>query len=262
MWYVQKDVFGEEEETRLKETLDKLNIGRCDCDGLRIEGANSKPGRNRRPVFRGALEFVTSMSSVFDAGHPGVTPPRYRCSIYYDPWLPAMLNHDYFLVPWSSLEKHGNDYFETMACDKLFIRPNSGYKIFTGNYITKKWLSKDLEVIKGLPGNNAEEDTLVLVAPYQEIKSEFRCMMHRSKMVSYSYYSGEEMFGENLEGRLTRYVESAAYNANYFPDTYYTIDVAVLSNGELSIIELNSLFSAGWYDADYEKIVRHIRENF
>jgi len=267
MWHIQKDIFGAYEEQKMKDALDELGVFRCDCVGEQVVNPPTGAWSNDEgpAVFRGSVEFVQLMRhkyiNVFKKIAPiGVTEERYDCTRYYSHWLDSMLNQDHFFVPWSVLSMYADQYFAWLDCDKLFIRPNSGKKIFTGNYITKKWWERDLASIESLPGNNPTGDDLVLVSCHKGIVSEYRVMMHLDKVISYSFYSGNEM-NQLSEEKITSYCEPAAWGAEYFPDDYYTIDLALLQDGTIKVLELNSLFAAGWYDADYKKIIQHVEKH-
>ena len=48
----------------------------------------------------------------------------------------------------------------------------------------------------------------------------------------------------------------------YEPAEAFVIDVCLLLNGEMKIVEINCFNSSGFYDADIQKIVMSIEDNF
>ena len=266
MWYIQKDVFGSTEELELKNALTHLDIDYIDCDSLDFVKVDPNwMSQSQSPVFRGSVEFVDLVrkkyENTFRVDPPTcITAENYDCTKYYKYWINNLLNEHHFFVPWKILELQCQNYFDYFETEKIFIRPNSGRKIFTGNYITEKWWPRDLETISSLPGNNPGSEDLVLISPFKNIKVEYRVMMHMDLVLSHSYYDGNEGLSVDVDD-LYNFCQCSAWAASYYPDEYYTIDVCVLEDGSMKIIELNSLFSAGWYDADYGAIIKHVRDH-
>ncbi len=266
MWHIQTGVFGHYEEQKLKQALDNLDLTYAICDNNEVLSTNRPWGQNNSVTcFRGAVEFIQPMRhryiNAFRENAPVcVTIENYSCSVYYPKWLEWLLNRDHFFVPWITLKDDAQQYFEWLNCEKLFIRPNSGRKIFTGNYISKKWWENDLETIASLPGNNPSDNDLVLVSSHKGIVSEYRVIMYEDEVLTYSWYDGNETCSLS-EAKIKDYCTAAAWSSNYFPDEYYTLDLALLQDGSMKVLELNSLFSAGWYDADYDKIIKHVEEH-
>lgn len=266
MWHIQKDVFCAYEQSKLKEALENLKIPHCYCADFEVVSVMGDFLEDDTIAkFRGSVDFIEPMRHKYIHAMKKMCPSwvtlkNYECSTYYTYWMQWLLNRDHFFVPWGVFETEADQYFKWLDSSKLFIRPNSGRKIFTGNYVDSKWWTQNLKTIQDLPGNSPKATDLILVSSHKGIVAEYRVMMHLDTVIDYSFYDGNDMAVVDRKD-LTTFSENAAWSSNYFPDDYYTIDVSLMQDGDLKVIELNSLFSAGWYDADYEKIITHVENH-
>lgn len=202
---------------------------------------------------RGSIEFVEQFESKFGefCTIETVSLDRYAYSSYAQNFGPRLLNDDFVLVPWWHLY-HSNLFPEH---DRLFIRPNSGRKIFTGTTLTKKWWKQELDIIKNLPSSSIKDNDLVVVAPYREILAEYRMLMQGDQLIDISRYDDEEEISFADRSALSFW----AFSVDYQPDFYYTVDIAKTPES-YKLVEINSAVSAGWYDMDYDKVVKVIKD--
>ena len=213
-------------------------------------------------IPRGSMEFVKTLDNRFGEYSNMVswTPKNYECSYYYTKvQIEKLLNGDCVFLPWKNLETYGHSLFSFFGNDRLFIRPNDGDKTFTGTTVGRKYFSRELEIIKNLPSSSINPETLVLISNAQElVYNEYRFLMLEDKIVSYSSYSSSpyQMDAWILQKDLFSFVESLDYR----PDWCYTIDVC-LHNDQFKVVEYNSGVCAGWYDMDYDKIVKEFNKN-
>jgi hypothetical protein len=231
-WVIQDKVFGDETDALLPHLRGEV-----------IVTSTPQPG----DVVRGSVEFV------LQSGGRWLTLENYRCSKYYPKIGVEMVNHGCVWAHWGELKAEGAPSRFFRRHDKLFIRPDSGAKLFTGTTITKKWWRKELEIIENLPWSKVRDDDLVLLAPFKEIVKEVRGLYFRGSLISHAAYVGVETGDESVVMQNV-----ARYVGNWFPDGVYTIDVAFYPDGTPSILELNSFVSAGLYGMDMEKVARAV----
>lgn len=249
-WIIQDKVFGEETDELIKY---------CSSYELVEHGCKkfSCPGPY---IVRGTTQFIENIYGMWGnfCNIPDLlTLENYECSNYYLE-VENLLNDHFVMLPWWKLY-HSEDLLRRTFPDfeRLFIRPNSGQKRFTGTTIGFKWWEKELEIIAELPSSdNLINTDLVLVAPARKVWNEVRFLMCENKIVSASAYGDNEV--EFSEGVYPDYCNMVEAN-NYFPDTFYTIDIGMTELGP-KIIELNSFVSAGLYDIDYKKVVKSVEE--
>jgi len=203
---------------------------------------------------RGSIEFYKEFDSSFGeyCDPESLCLGNYVFSKYSKHFGPRLLNDDYVILPWWKL--YFSDSYLFPESESLFIRPNSGEKIFTGTTLTKKWWKQELDIIKNLPSTyGLTDETLVVVSTVKEIIAEYRIFMKRDKLIDFSIYEGDEIsMGDAAALRFW------ADSLDFYPDRYYTVDIAKTPKS-YKLIEINSGISAGWYDMDYNKIVEEIK---
>lgn len=246
-WILQDKCFGAEQADLIRAILE------YDCCEVIIGIPDSIDHHNYR-VIRGSTEFVHSYNNIFGEYDPFCITAcfdHYKCSNYYSNiHCDDLLNSYCFWMPWKYLSEDVFDFFNS---DRVFIRPDSGYKIFTGTTVGKKWFTKELEVIQGLPSSKLlRPDTMVLVSDYKEITKEARFLMGPNGMIAGSWYSH---CGNSLE---LKEMSKFAQKAGNFYDEFFTVDVAQTKKYGLQIVEVNSFSSAGLYDMHAPTVVKNI----
>lgn len=211
-------------------------------------------------LIRGSSDFVLDFISRYGdyCDHEFFTLSNYDYVNYAPHFGRSMLNDDYTILTWDQLKKEREyiyqryyDYNETDN-PKYFIRPVSGKKIFSGTYLDYKYWEKHIEVIESLPYNSITPYTKIIISPYKEIDAEYRILMYGQEMIDYSIYNGEPLEGDNIA------IENFASLVAYEPDTFYALDVCRTDMG-WKIVEINNGLCSGWYDCDYNKILKFLR---
>lgn len=249
-WIIQDKVFGE--ETNL--LIEALKFNYLDYKIVRkIPDVNRHISVKHNTFIRGTIDFVESFQKILNQSF-NLTIDNYTYSSYTEHFGIRMLNSDYVILPWWKLYDKEVIFNCFPDSDKLFIRPNSGRKIFTGTTLTKKWWIKELAIIKDLPSSSIKDSDLVVVSSYKEILTEYRLLMYRNQLIDWCIYSGEPSDHFDLVKIMVNFFSATI---DFFPDILYTVDIAKTEN-DYKIIELNSAVSAGWYNMDYDKIVKFI----
>tara|TARA_R110000772_G_scaffold72029_1_gene157394 strand:- start:307 stop:1074 length:768 start_codon:yes stop_codon:yes gene_type:complete len=114
-----------------------------------------------------------------------------------------------------------------------FIKPLSDHKLFTGFV-----LNNDMDKLKlyGLP-----PETPILVSDYINMVSEYRCFIHKGKLVGSKNYTGD--FTKNIDYDIV----NNAINDYKEQPIGYSLDFALTDNGETTLIEINDGFALGSY---------------
>jgi hypothetical protein len=161
-------------------------------------------------------------------------------------------------MPWHKLYRpYAVDTIKSAtASNRFFIRPNSGKKIFTGTTLGYKYFTKELDIIKSLPDSNINDNDLVVISSEKQIDAEYRLLMHKNTIIDYSCYI-EPSYGSVRTDLLDRDFSWLALRIKNFPDCFYTLDICYTEKTPY-ILELNGASTAGWYDMDYDKIVKYI----
>jgi ATP-grasp domain, R2K clade family 2 len=264
MWIIQNGVFGEEQELLIQ----ALKRNFVDYEIIEPKAFCSIAGtleRQLNAVPRGTIEFVCGLG--WGRVSSPITLDNYKCSVYYPKYKDYLFNEDWFLTTWKNLEVYGRKYFDFLKCDSLFIRPNSGKKIFTGTTFNKGTMTKELGIIKHLPSSQKiNDDELVLVSSKKKILAECRVVMYKDIPITYTIYSEDEY--EELQKKHERFFNFMAMPfssliakfVKEYPDDFYTMDLCLDELWCPHLLELNSFNSAGLYDCNYDKLVKFIKE--
>lgn len=213
-------------------------------------------------IVYGSLQFGAALNRNRDCTFiPGVycKLDSFKCSYYYPFFGDTLLNHQYILLPYWDLLRRKDFIFDTLgrkAC--VFVRPDSGFKNFTGNVIHKQNWEKD---VPWLGDYDVDSHTLILVAPYQPVDREWRFVVVDGKIVSGSQYrnaSGTKLVEAELD--IAAYAQSAvdkAMSAGFTTDRAWCIDICETKES-LHVLEIGCFSCAGLYVAPKEPIVREV----
>lgn len=137
--------------------------------------------------------------------------------------------------------------------ETLFVKPKQ-IKLFTGMVVSKKFI---------FCLNPYSDDTDVIVCkPFEsEIASEWRCYVRerlgKDPIVDIRCYSGDPFIIPNKDFILKLFNE----NILKYPKAY-TIDVAILENGENTVVEYNDMWAIGNYGIENEKYLSLLKERY
>jgi hypothetical protein len=287
-WLIEKNVF-EDNEKQLVEEIKK--------QGMKV---NLIEDSHREDIVKHCVNFLYEpQDCVVFYGSLGVgrklkkTPwipgvylneKAFECTSYY-PVLGNMLVHShYIMLPFGDLLRLKDWLFDCafLHVDKLFMRPNSGMKQFTGMVVTKEGFEEGVNLASFY---DIDPDMLVLVSNVWALHREWRFVVVDGKVISGSAYR-DWSYGENLDISTNDYVlqkshsikvecfentvtqwDTNAWNAaqqcadRYNPDRCWTIDVARTTAGTYAILEIGCFSCAGLYGANIEKVVKAVSES-
>lgn len=224
-------------------------FGKVELSPELTDFSNPLPG-----IVYGSIQFVEKYSA-----HSSMCPSSYydsesyKVSDYLTRIKPELyLNSNGFLLPYDVLRKNYLQYTSILRDSKLFIRPNTGKKIFTGLIIdTNKPEEFDLlEKSTGVMAN-----TLVWVSTAKHISAEYRYIIVDGSVISSSQYhkNGEIFISENNDPRARELAEHIANTSNSFYNTF-VCDIGIYNDNPY-VIELNCINTSAWYLADVDSIV-------
>jgi len=225
-WVIQKNIFWENEDELTNILGDRLIWVEYGIDGPIF--SNSP---DCRYIFYGShtlgrrLQKQGAICWLYDK--------VYDCSYYLSRFGGLALNYPHILIDYGSLP-----LLIDVIGTSFFIKQDSGYKDFTG------------EVYSTSPMNLFPED-LLLLAPIQKIGSEWRAVISEGKLLTFSQY-GDISSSENPTNFINSVLDEV--KDRYDPAPMWTLDVCTVDEG-FKVVEVNSLFSAGWYDCDIELII-------
>jgi hypothetical protein len=257
-WLIEENVFGDRGEALIAEVKRQ---------GLECKTITHLPFLDEGPqlfdnddcvIFYGSINLAKELKRT-KPWIPGMyaTFPNFKCSEYYN-YFDLLLNDHCIFMPMLHAIKRKDWIFETFAKDgKVFVRPDSGEKHFTG-----KLLSYDEFNEKGFEYKfYYDTPILLLIASPKPIKKEYRCVVADKKCIAIGSYDAT-LGRENVDIPISpdEHVAITAYvdllcDQKWQPDRVFTLDL-VESEEELQVVEINSFSCAGLYNCDPEPIVR------
>jgi hypothetical protein len=131
----------------------------------------------------------------------------------------------------------------------IFIKPFN-IKLFTGFVLDQMQNSSISDI-------SDEEPVMVYDVFNSPIKSEYRCYIHRDKVIDIRHYSGD-IFTYPSEQYLYNVLNK---NEEDFPISY-TIDIGILESGENVVIEYNDMWAIGNYGIPNDLYLRLLKDRY
>lgn len=179
---------------------------------------------------------------------PGAfTNENFDFAVWGEKWGAHCLNHDARLVAFKDVANWGGQFF---------IRPARDSKSFAGMTTTwtkfAEWQGKVLALGKD-EYSTLTPDTMVVVAPLKTIYNERRYFIVDGRIVTSSQYKlGSRIAYDAMPNPAA---DLFVYSVlDWTPARAFVLDVAETPDG-FRIVEINSINSAGFYEADCAKLV-------
>jgi hypothetical protein len=150
------------------------------------------------------------------------------------------------------------DFYYGLFGDPLFVRPNTGYKLFTGTLIRKENLSAE-ELGFGFYHNGTED--LVVVSSSKQIEVEWRFIVANKKIIAGSQYklNRELEVAPGYSPEAFEFASKMISEVQWEPDPLFVLDICQ-SDGKMSLLEMNAFSASGHYDCQEEPIVSAAKE--
>jgi hypothetical protein len=279
-WVVEQDVFLKNEKA-IKEAVQKYGMTYYpyyDCD---IKNSMSKLlndlGGNADCVisyacldvmskFRREIPYTPTSYATFN---------NFKCSTYYPHYQDYLLATEYAFYPFGVLDSLKDDIFDKFGEDgKIFIRPDSGMKIFTGKVLEQgKCENGILDALKGWIYYDIPPEELVLVAKPSRIVKEYRFIAAGGEVISGSQYMALDSEGNLVHDEKAEYAQNAwnlaqkVAKEEWTPDRIFSIDIAELNwhdgekyGPEYKLIEINAFSTCDWYLCNVDKVINKASE--
>jgi len=173
--------------------------------------------------------------------------------VYFQHYKEHMLNSDGFFI-------RSQDELPASLPEVFFARPADDTKLFSGGLFSKKgWddtMKAYLTLKKGL-----EHDVKIFVASDKDyIAKEIRCWVVEGKVVTMSQYKlGILVTQKNYDHDEDARAFAQKMVDIYTPSRAFVLDIC-LYQGEWKVVEINCINSAGFYDANMDKLLTALEE--
>jgi hypothetical protein len=256
-WLLEKDVFDEDLES-LKKAI--IQNG-CSYEEI-VYGpfeSNVYLNYDEWHIFYGSIALANQLKRDTNC-QVYYTPLIYDCSRYYHVLDKYLLNRDCVFTSFGSFRESPQRFFESYGTGKhncIFVRPNSGDKLFTGCMVCEGVLTQDLKFINryGLVPDNAT----ILVSTVKPIEEEIRFVVCGTNILTGSIYKRDnEVYHEEVLpiNDAWQFAEQAVLTLPN-TDLFWTLDVC-RSNNKLHVLEIGCFSCAGLYACDMDKIVKMV----
>ena len=180
---------------------------------------------------------------------------KYFCTSYYPIFGDNLLNREYVMLPFGDLFRRRSFLFNTVGVDgKVFIRPDSPLKSFTGQILGDVTFEKDLEY---LAFHEPLDSDVVAVCVPKSIEAEWRFVVVDGIVVAGSLYKRKLVMREEAvnDGSIFDYAQSIVAETEFSPERVWILDVCQTTCGKLHVIEVGGFSFAGLYACDKMRVV-------
>lgn len=190
---------------------------------------------------------------------PGIfcSLPHYECVYYYPRVHKFLLNYDYLMLPFGDMDRKKGMLLDLFGVNgKIFIRPNSPFKIFGGKVIDSKEWESDIRFVQFY---KVEPEKLVVVSSPKQITHEWRVVVVDNVAISGSQYiKDDEIESGPCPEEVMDYARMVLREVEYSPDRAWCMDICRTSNNALYVLEVNAFSTSGLYQCPMEAIVREV----
>lgn len=210
-------------------------------------------------VIYGSISFVRQQMNHHQFTPGGYLPEKSMESLGYMPFMDKpelMANYNHVFTTFKDLVDRKDFFYDTFNTNKIFIRPNSGLKTFTGLPIHSDEFASEINSLRQL--KQVGDDVLILVSNCKKIAEEYRFFIVNREVITGSQYKLNDELNVKVGYSQAAYDVAVEMAKNVWqPDIAYACDVGIV-NGEPKIIELNSFSSSGFYACDIPTIISAI----
>ena len=255
-WLIESSVFGISSEPikaaiRSQGMAFEVVHARPFLNGVVPEVAGRKLTNDDCVVFWGSPPLMHHIRKHY-AWRPGgwCNFSTLNCAEYYPRLQHWLLNNNCHIGTIDDLQRDTNSLFAQFSNDsKVFVRPCTVEKVFTGQLVTKDDFAGTLDRAR-------YANCLVLVARPVPISCEWRLIVCRGTAIASSQYRrwGNLDVRPGCPDQVARFTSEVWLASQWTPDDIFVVDVCE-SNGDLHVLELNSFSCSGWYECDPAVIV-------
>jgi len=283
LWLLERDTFHENLE-RLQQAIADQGMQYKVCTYIPFGGGLEfeKPTTiavipeggciyNRLPMFAyGSLQMVKRCQDTNLSVVSFCNLPQFKCSFYYPRIGSFLLQQEYDFIPFGQLTRR-QDWILTHIGrqGQVFIRPDDGFKTFTGQLVSAETWDKDIEL---LGFYDVPPECMCVVAEPQNIVAEYRFVIgadypedeNPQRIITGSCYKANgkllDVPTSVIDDEILRYVELVleAINTTYRPDPFWTLDICTTRDGKYHVLEVGSMSCTGLYGCDLNAVVSAI----
>lgn len=170
-----------------------------------------------------------------------------------------LLNGDYVMLPFGELDRRKEFLFAAIGREnRVFMRPDSPLKLFTGQVVTRDTFTADLEFMGFY---EFPVDSLVVVSSPKTLLAEWRFVVAGGRVVTGCRYKlGDDLVSqaELSDGALQLAQRVAA--SQYQPDPVWILDICETSERSYHVLEIGGFSFSDLYACDVSKVVAAVSQ--
>lgn len=281
-WLFEKDIFEDNTDKMIEEVefqdMEAKIVPYVPFDENLVDRCKEMFEKEDCVVFYGSLNFGKKLRKL--GWVPGVYLDEkvFECTSYY-PQLGDLLIHynDFIMLPYGTLLDKADMLFERFG-NKIFIRPNSGTKEFTG-FVTSPHRFEEHVKLAGF--YDVEPELLVLVSKAFDLEREWRFVIVDGKVISgslYRYWGGSAENYKSIDYVISHSSkmhkelhEVAAWRKDFENLTWdmaqmaadkwkdkqraWTVDICQTKEGDFKVLEIGCFSCAGMYNNNLRRVI-------
>ncbi len=254
-WAISTEIFRRPGSPQIDAALDRAGIEyfQSEFDPKTREYADIPYDTNQCVVMYGPIKFIRTKNRGYTPGAYGFK--KDTNTSFYMTQLPGdwYFNEHCIYMPLGMISRNKSMIHDLFG-DHIFIRPDSGFKSFTGFDVKLDNLDYELSALKQT--KHPFDNELCLIARARPIKCENRFVICEGQVVTGSQYRWDDvlMTRIDLHPDCLAFAERVAA-ASWQLDTVYTVDIFLCEERGARIGEFNSFASSGLYQSDTDAIV-------
>ena len=233
--------------------------------GLEIEDSVEKISSDFWDVdnifFHGSIQACNWLNTHKSEGNPikvFKNTEQFNCSYYYSVLGDICINSDCLFIPYGMIEQNKELLFDKFGIqDTIFIRPNSGDKVFTGQTLSVNTWDSDFKLLSAY---GVELEEWCVVTYPMSIKEEARFIVSDGNLITgsvYVPYNMEVQKGSGMWG-LGQIILNRINSKGYNPDKIWAMDVCWGISGAMYLLEAGAFSACGLYKCNTDLIVKHV----
>lgn len=173
--------------------------------------------------------------------------PQFRCSTFFAPWKPWLLQRRFEFVPMGDIKQRWDALVDEYGVnDRVFLRPDAADKDFNGGLVKRDFFNAWFGSAQRF---SPPPESLVVLASPEKLLAEYRLFVAEGVVVTGSKYkTGELVCPEPVYPVEAVQVAEAAAKA-WSPARLFCIDIAETPFG-FRIVECNPFNYSGVYESD------------
>lgn len=258
-WILQTNIFKEKAVNHMIDCFKRLNI---EYDLVEIipfsdELPDGLLDEYDMPVVIYGTTTLIYASYERDDIYPGVwfSEQTFKPSIWGPLFGDKWLNEDSKVIKLKNVLQFWGD-----PKKPLFIRPNSDFKLFSGDVFYKYDFEQWFEDVQNTEYKRLNENTIVTLSPVKNIISEYRFIIIDKQVAAYSRYKFRNRLNISSDKKdiPDEAIELATHvaNADWQITGAYTLDICETLQG-FYIIEVNCFNASGFYDCNVMDIIHY-----